>query len=708
MRRPVALSVAATLLLSACSQHTTYVRTEQASLGRVVVYRNGIAYYERRAHVESDRLTLQVPADKVDDFLKSLTVADAKSGAALPVAFPSAPTVRRRPGEEVSMDIQLPDRSPRDLVLSYVTESPAWKPSYRVLVGDDGKVDLQGWAIVDNTSGEDWRSVQVGVGSSSALSFRFDLHNIRTVQRETLSTQTTFAKAPPVGGSLVQQREAKESVVAQLDDDDIPRPMGHPDLADESGGDGYRGVLEAAGAPAAEKSLASKRAPAPAMAPRRAMARDEGGPSGQKLATLADTLKRSGKSVVIEGFASAGEADAQDRALDRANVLRNQLIEQGVPPAQLKAVGRGVAPGQRAGVRLVADTSQPATPNASSGGDGDIGAPVGESHFESKSPMSVPKGTSAMVSMLQSKAQGDIVYLYDAESGRGDARYAFRAVRFKNPTASMLETGPMTVYGAGRFVGEGLAEPIPAGAVAVVPFALDRQVVVERDGATGDRIASLVKVQRGVMTAEVLHWRKTKLKLTNRLATAQAVLVRHTVAKGWQLTKAPPTAETLGDARLFQVALKGGETQTIEIEEATPLQKTIDLHTGIGVELVRLWLDAGQADPAIAEKMKRLLALHQDMAKAEELIAHLRARGDEYRVRLDELQAQIFSLKAVKTAGPLMTHLQQKMQDMSERVQKNTLEVVQAQEQQMTARVKFQDELAELTLQPKSAAPAGS
>ena len=36
-------------------------------------------------------------------------------------------------------------------MLTYVTESPAWKPSYRVVVGDKGKVMLEGWAIVDNT-----------------------------------------------------------------------------------------------------------------------------------------------------------------------------------------------------------------------------------------------------------------------------------------------------------------------------------------------------------------------------------------------------------------------------------------------------------------------------------------------------------------------------------------------------------------------------
>jgi hypothetical protein len=139
-----------------------YVRVDDMALGRVVVYRNGVAYYERRATLDKDSLVIRVPRDKVNDFLKSLTVRDAKTGRTLPVGFPS-------PGAEyggmVDMVIELPPHTATDLILTYITEAPAWKPSYRVVIDRAGKVRLQGWAIVDNTSGEDWKDVKVGVGS---------------------------------------------------------------------------------------------------------------------------------------------------------------------------------------------------------------------------------------------------------------------------------------------------------------------------------------------------------------------------------------------------------------------------------------------------------------------------------------------------------------------------------------------------------------
>jgi len=46
------------------------------TLGRVVVYKNGVAYFERTASIDDDELRLSVPADRVDDLLKSLSVVD--------------------------------------------------------------------------------------------------------------------------------------------------------------------------------------------------------------------------------------------------------------------------------------------------------------------------------------------------------------------------------------------------------------------------------------------------------------------------------------------------------------------------------------------------------------------------------------------------------------------------------------------------------
>ncbi|MDI1443617.1 DUF4139 domain-containing protein, partial [Polyangium sp. 6x1] len=249
------LAPIALLWLAGCAKTTSFVKSD-TTLGRVVVYRNGIAYFERYAEIDGDSLRLSVPGDKIDDFLKSLTVIDAKTGKPAPVAYPTSGSafVGQENNQQniqnqqqyggaplVNMEIQLQGPRPHKLLLSYVTEAPSWKPSYRVSVGKDGKMKVEAWAIVDNTSGEDWNKVKLGVGSSSALSFRFDLRSVRMVQRETLQTNDLFAQAPPMGGSTYEGVPALpggrpgggKRVVAELDDARLADATTTRDMAEE-------------------------------------------------------------------------------------------------------------------------------------------------------------------------------------------------------------------------------------------------------------------------------------------------------------------------------------------------------------------------------------------------------------------------------------------------------------------------------------------
>ncbi|HSR99500.1 MAG TPA: hypothetical protein VLM79_20750, partial [Kofleriaceae bacterium] len=187
-------SVSFAAVLAGCHAQPSHV--DGGVLGRVVVYRNGVAFYERHATVHDGMLTVHVPRDRVDDFLKSLTVVDPVSKRTLAVTIPRK---EADGGSYLTMTLETPDAAPAEVLLTYVTEAPAWKPSYRVVVGKQGKVMLEGWAIVDNTTSEDWKGVLVGVGASSALAFRYDLWSVHQVDRDLLQGESKFAIAPPTG-----------------------------------------------------------------------------------------------------------------------------------------------------------------------------------------------------------------------------------------------------------------------------------------------------------------------------------------------------------------------------------------------------------------------------------------------------------------------------------------------------------------------------
>src|SRR5512139_202416 len=84
---------AATVGASGCRPaRSPYATTGGAlQLSKVVLYRNGVGYFERGGKVSGDRLTLRVRKDQVNDLLKSLTVVERSGGRAVSISMPLDP-----------------------------------------------------------------------------------------------------------------------------------------------------------------------------------------------------------------------------------------------------------------------------------------------------------------------------------------------------------------------------------------------------------------------------------------------------------------------------------------------------------------------------------------------------------------------------------------------------------------------------------------
>ncbi len=661
-----------------------------AELGRVIVYRSGVAYFERHARVVDGKLVLSVPAERVDDFLKSLTIRDAKSGKSLPVSFPT----RVVHGDMVELGIELPKEASRDIAITYVTESPAWKPSYRVELGKDGRARLEAWAVVDNVSGEDWEKVTVGVGSTSALSFKYDLHSVRFVERETLNEGPAVALAPPTGGSPYAVAGGEVAVVGNIALDEVERL-------------GKRGGAEAK--PDADTLAAGGFGPAGGSGGGKgkkpmARARRLGSEHAQddKVAGLALKLRSTGQHIRIEGFAKPGEPDLKNASLGRANTVKDALVRNGVPESQIEVVATGKT-SDRDGVRLVTaqDKAKPVQAKAPDPAAAQS-EPIGSALFVAPTPLSIKKDRSALLNMLSVTTKGEQVYFYDPVSSRGSRRFAFRAVRLENPSEHTLESGPFTVYAAGQFLGEGLSEPIPPKSSAFIPFALDKQLLVEPVVDTREEIDRLVTIQRGIVRTEAQTVRRTKLALANRGDAPAKVWVRHSVPEGWKLRDSKVKVEKLRGAHLFPVTVPARGALELEIEESQPLEKSIDINTDAGVETLALFLKKSKpVAPELQKQLDEIVRLHKHMVDTRERVSTLESQMTTYRERVDEIHAQLVTLRRVTSADKLSRHLAQKMEEISNRLQRATIEVTDLKGQLMTGKVALSDRLAELTLSPE-------
>jgi len=714
----------AAALCAACGS-SAYVRVDDVPLGHIVVYRNGIAYYERGAVVRGGTLAVRVPRALVDDFLKTLTVVDRATEQPLPVRFPRD---RSGDGDMIDMSLQIPNRTSADVKMTYVTEAPAWKPSYRMVIGNPrdarskGKVFLEGWAVIDNTSGEDWKDVKIGVGSSSAMSFRYDLWSVRSVERQQLADDQRFASAPPT--ALAPLPPAPDSVatgeetfsvdangfssdgvvVGTAQINDVSQSLPGAVVTGETGGSES---IELAGETVSieEKKVATGRAFESTLGTREPPEPQADRSSGDsapppppdprviakgRVEALARQAIARHRAITITTVTRGATADATLAA--QAKRIHDQLVDVGVPGNRIALRTQAKAATDTVALALV--PLGEVAPSAAAASD----APIGEERFTAPGLMTVPRETSAMVPILRSETKGEVVYLYDPVSARGDARYAFRAVHLVNPTGETLEGGPIAVYGDDHFIGEGITEQVPPRGTAVVPFALDRQVVVEPHADRKQELRRILAADRGVVRAEMQDLRSTVLTLQSRLAEPTVVFVLHPIDEAWTAIAEPSHPERVAGALLYPIPLAPGERRTVTITEARPLEKDLQLAAPDTTELLAAYVMTPAAEPALKAQLDGLLALHRGLVEQEQRIASLRERAAEYRQRQDELHAEIVTLEKAKTGGDLLDHLRKKMKEVSDRVSETTIAIVDAQEKALVARVKYQDGIAELHL----------
>ena len=105
------LGIASLFALGALSAATGCARGPDVSasglsLQRVVIYRNGVAYFERSGVVRADRLTMRVRKDQINDLLKSLTVIDRRSGQTVSISIPLDP----KAWQDAALSMLMPGR----------------------------------------------------------------------------------------------------------------------------------------------------------------------------------------------------------------------------------------------------------------------------------------------------------------------------------------------------------------------------------------------------------------------------------------------------------------------------------------------------------------------------------------------------------------------------------------------------------------------
>lgn len=129
-----------------------------------------------------NRLTLMTPAGLTQAVLEDVTelrFSDAQTRQQIERLL--AGLIENRAKERRTLSVGFLGSGERKVAISYVVGAPVWKTAYRIVLPKDGgkdasKARLQGWAVVENLTGGDWKDVDLTLVSGNPVALRQPLY----------------------------------------------------------------------------------------------------------------------------------------------------------------------------------------------------------------------------------------------------------------------------------------------------------------------------------------------------------------------------------------------------------------------------------------------------------------------------------------------------------------------------------------------------
>ncbi|MEJ7734134.1 MAG: DUF4139 domain-containing protein [Polyangiaceae bacterium] len=556
--------------------------------------------------------------------------------------------------QQVDVGIRLSKPESQELQVSYVVAAPMWKPTYRIVLPSSGKGKalLQGWAVVDNTSGEEWKNVALSLTSGAPIAFRYDLHTPRDVDRADLTETGVRRQARAAVGeaTFADEPVAPPTTVA------APAPDAAFKEAEERDLDGR----------VDDKPMDKQKDAKVNSAPRRSVSATTGAAGGK--AEAAKT-PRPAPSAAPAGAVANIRVESQ-----------NQQVLGGV---DLESLQRSMQANTRA--------SQAS----------------GLIRFDLQERVTVPEGTSTMVAILNETVEGEETFLYrPGGGGPGYEANPYRVVRFRNMTPYVLEPGPISIYAGGSFVGEGLSEAVGTRTSATIPFAVEPGILVSSTVKNDGESMRLLRIVRGVLEVESFA-RKTTVwtaKMQKLPDAATQVLIRHSKA-GWNyvLEPRPTGTEDLAEGYLVPLSIAPRTQEgTVTVVEQTPSRTSISIWDTRALPLLEALVVSADLTPDARKKLEPIVQKRQAIGRIDTQVDGLKRQQVELDQRASETRQNLEALKRdnAAAAAALRKRLGERLEQFTKDGDKVGREVVELQTKRLELKVELDDMLQNLDLAP--------
>ena len=623
-------------LAEGCGRSAAVQTTSSLPLHRVVVYRNGVGYFERQGHVAESEVNFRVLQREVGDFLATLAVMERGGSSVRAAAFP-LPEERadgEPPRPELRRTVRLAlDGREHDLAVGYTVETPIWRPSYRLVFGTN-VAEVQAWGIVQNLSGEDWTNVHLSLVAGSPVSFRSELATPVIPTRPVVTDE----------GSVIDAVPTSETTLAQ-------------------GGEGQT------------------RAPSTGAAP-------EPSPDDDTSGVVDDLAQQT----VGTGAGRGGRTGGVIQALGGLRAT-NQRVDTG-------AVGLQEGAGSR--YQLVAPRT--ATPrNVASLAA--VAVQGGATRYDLPQPVTIPDRSATMVMLAAREVPGRQMFLYAPDPAIAPSEaHPFRVARFENRTGAMLERGPIAIFEAGAYLGQGMVDALPDGATATIPFSLERSLAVEHEATSAVEGARLVSMRRGEITLERCTVTRTTYRARNGDATAARVMIRHPL-NNERLHEPPPGTEEANGSALVPVDAPARSRAEVIVTTRSPFTVQVALGDEQAAAAIEQYLRDGSPAAPVAQSLRAALDLRQQIAERERERAGLVERRDDLQQGAEETRENLRAIQRNPQAADLRARLTARLGRVATELDQLTRRIVELDTQVSERRVRLTEAVREVDIDTSRQTP---
>jgi outer membrane protein OmpA-like peptidoglycan-associated protein len=665
-------------------------------LQRVILYQNGIGYFERAGHVGGDTIRLELARGELDDVLKTLTVIDRLGAGVATVDVPTASDKDK----EIALGVRLSAGRVHDVRVSYAVPTPTWKAAYRVVLDD--KPLLQAWAMINNESREDWNGVQLTLATGAPMSLALDLH---TPQYASRPDATGHLVTPTITAAIDNEKvtagDRDGDGILDVDDkcpDEPETPNGYQDA--DGCPDRGRVVVTSTSIEVLDRIYFKKGSDAIA-------------PDSLPVVDAIAAMLRGHPDIAkveVGGHTGGDEDDGWSLAARRAGAVRGALVARGVASERLaiRSYGASAAAGKKGDAERNVDFMI-----LKRGGFEETTAPVmqrsvhtaskpaavaGTVRYALSEPVSIAHGQSAMVSILNQDIAAEDALLFRPDSNApGSDHHPFRAVRLHNTSGFTLEPGPIAIFARGTFVGDSLLNRLDLDETAWIPYAIEGGTTVTTTTDDGEQPQRIVAIHRGVVTVEVSEVRTTHYTIAAGREPAHTLYIRHTKLAGGSAKDLPPGTQDRGGDYLVPLPLAPGKTSALAIEERTPRRRTIQLQDA-GATQLGLYVEGSHLPPAVAERLAGAVAARRELGALDEQITAERDRVGDLAGRAEELRENLRALEKVRGADDLRKKLLADLAQATADADTVQRSLTAKGEAQAAARGRLQDALRELVL----------